>query len=232
MKPWITLEMDDLLPILQKYDTSEFIEHLNKQLDYQTPLKELSDLLLGIQKGLYWKHQNIEKVLLLSEKIMEFLESHPDASARHKSPVLYNIASFTCPWWSDSLDISVKQGKIGLQAAIELVELRKKYNFEPIKMSGGLWILAGHYLYTAKDYQKAFSTYTQSEKLAAGVPSEKMSPLLVSNSIEGQARTEFLLGDSLKGEELMEKAMQLYNKSEDEYSKGEADIFLKLVNSL
>lgn len=220
------LTNEELIDKVQGMDNSEYETFVSKIKDISD--FNLFDKLIGLQKDVYWKGQDLGRVLLVSKAILAFLDKSPDATPRSKSSILYNMASFTCPWWSDSLDITKEQADQGLQAAKDVLKLRENNNFEPIKQSGAMWILACHYLYTAKDSEKAIEYFTKSESIARSVPEDKLSPLLVGNSLEGIGRTEILVNQNYeKGEQKIHEAMDIYRKNEDEYSEGEAKLFLE-----
>lgn len=188
---------------------------------------ELFSKQIGLQKSLYWKEHNIPRVVSYTHKAVNFVESHPDGTPRQVTSLLYNLASFTCPWWSDSLDISSGEAQTGLEAAKRLVAIREEHQFEKMKLAGGYWILASHYMYTSKDFAKAKEFYDKTIEFAEQARDDKLYYLLKGNSIEGIGRAKILCNNDQSGKEDITKAIEIYKEAEDDYSTGEAEVFLK-----
>ncbi len=226
---WSELSDDQLVEHLKDLNPEALAIELETMLSSGLDFKEMNNTLIDVQKKLYWKLQRLDLIIQLTHRCVEFLESHQETTAATISPYLYNLASFTAPWWSDSLQVSEEQGKEGWNASKKLVELRTANNFDTIKIAGAHWILAVHEAYTTKDTQRAIEEFNRTEEMARSVPQEKMSALLVGNSIEGVGRAKLLSGDA-SGRADVKRAQELYRESEDEYRLGESDIFLKSIN--
>lgn len=175
--------------------------------------------LLDLQRRLYWDVKDLPKVLELTEFALSRIKG------KSQSPFLYNLASFTCPWWSDSLEIREDLGQSGLEAAKELLQLRQSGEFEPIKVAGAHWILGCHYLYTARNYDGAVEHFTRAAQMARVVDHEH-AYLIEGNSIEGIGRAKVLLRKE-DGSKEFKRAREIYSSAKDDYSISELDAFLQ-----
>lgn len=188
--------------------------------DLDMVLKNVDDqTLLNLQLKLYWEAKHLSKMA----EVTRYALSCVEGAAR--SPLLYNLAAFTCPWWSDSLEVEPELAKMGLEASRELLELRSSQGFEPIKVAGAHWILGCHYLYTDRNYERAVGHFLKAKELASSVEHEH-SYLIAGNAIEGIGRAKKLLKGDNASEEF-QRARKIYSDAQDEYSLSEMEAFLK-----
>ncbi len=187
------------------------LEELLEQGDIETLSK--------FQTKIYWEEKDLVKMVSTTQKILNTIQGGG------KDPFLYNLASFTCPWWSDSLPVNQTEAETGMNAALELLELRQSQKTPDTKLAGANWILAVHYLYTERNSKEAISHFQESIKLVKN-NTDEFSKLVNANSIEGIGRVKVLLHKEDHPEEL-ESARNAYIASNDEYSLKELEYFLQ-----
>ncbi|MCY3415062.1 MAG: hypothetical protein INQ03_25650 [Candidatus Heimdallarchaeota archaeon] len=210
----VKLELED-----NKLDT---LEKIGKDHDPEHAMQ----IYLDIQRSLYWKAKSPVLVEILTREVLHWISKTfgPDLDML-ASPLMNNLGSFTLPWWSDSLDLTHEQKEYGFEVSYKLVELRKRYNAPPLKISGAQWLLASHYLYSLKDKNKALELYEEAMEPAL-VSKDKESTFMRACCLEGMARTKHLLESVGSSMTLFQDAVTEYKKIEDEYNLTEVKHFL------
>lgn len=192
--------------------------------DINKSLGVLNELLISF----YWKEKNLDRVFRIGSEAIKLAKEHDLEKSMVLSPIYYNLGSYTCPWWSDSLEISDEQAKEGMIVVKILLEMRESNDVELIKIAGAQWLLAAHYLYYAKDEENAIRYFELARKNAKEANDEELSDFLAANSTEGIGRTKIMLGNNIdEGAPLIKEAMKTYTEKEDMYSTKEAIVFLE-----
>jgi tetratricopeptide (TPR) repeat protein len=176
---------------------------------------------LALQGDLYWEKRNLEAVLAVSAFGRTYAASIPQREA--ENVLLYNTASFTLPWWSDSLPTTPWQRRLGYEAARMLISLRKNLNKGPADFSKAYWVLGAHHLYRG-NLEDAIDTFNEALVTAREVREKNLEAC----ALEGLGRTRIRLSprDRKWGYESLGEARSLYSEVGDTFNLAELEKFL------
>ncbi len=176
---------------------------------------------LSLQNHVHWEKKDLEAVLALSRFAVEFARRAGNKEA--ENVILFNVASFTLPWWSDSLQATPWFRDQGLSAARRIISLRKDLGKSPVDVSQGHWILGAHHLYRG-DVPDAVFHFNRSLALAR----EAGDKNLEASALEGLGRTRVRLvpDDRDWGFESLGEARALYGEAGDAFNLKEVERFL------
>ncbi|MHC5037565.1 MAG: hypothetical protein ACYTHM_09650 [Planctomycetota bacterium] len=190
-------------------------------LEQQGDSTEVLKRYLGLQGDLYWEKKDLEAVLALSGFGRAFAERHGRREA--ENVLLYNIGTFTLPWWSDSLPSTPWQRLRGFNAARAVLFLRRTLGKESGDLSKAYWLLGAHHLYrgNAAPAVENFSS-------ALAKAREARDKNLEACALEGLGRTRVRLlpKDRDWGFESLGEARTLYAEVGDKFNLGELERFM------
>ena len=176
---------------------------------------------LGLQGELYWDRKNVEAVLAVTGFARAYATLHDRKEA--ENILLFNTASFTLPWWRDSLDTTPWQRELGIRAAQRLIGLRRELGKGPADLSKGYWVYGAHQFYrgNARAAVNGFNKALVSAR-------EAEDKNLEATALEGLGRTRIRLLPKERdwGFESLGEAKALYTEAGDKYNLGELEHFL------
>ncbi|MCU0723682.1 MAG: hypothetical protein MUC63_08715, partial [Planctomycetes bacterium] len=132
--------------------------------------------------------------------------------------LLYNLSTFTLPWWSDSLEATAGEREEGLGAADRVLALRRKLGKGPADLSKAHWALGAHRLLRG-DAAPAIEAFNAAV-VAAREAGDKG---LEACALDGLARTRLFLvpAERAWGLETLREAKALYEEAKDSLNLGE-----------
>ncbi|MHC4781363.1 MAG: hypothetical protein ACYTFG_22540 [Planctomycetota bacterium] len=176
---------------------------------------------LGLQGELYWEKKDLKAVL----SITGFARTYAvlGGSLEAENVVLFNTASFTLPWWRDSLDTTPWQREQGLHAAQKLVAMRHDLGKGPADLSKGHWVLGAHEFFRGNAVSAVGSF-----NVALTHAREGGDKNLEATALEGLGRTRVRLIPKERdwGFESLGEARALYAEAGDKYNLSELEHFL------
>lgn len=173
------------------------------------------------QTATYWQRKDLDLVISISNKAEKYCRKQGKENTLLLSPVYYNLASFTLPWWSDSLPLSQEQKDLGYSTATNLLNLRRQNNDQTHKIAGALWMVAGHCLYAKEDGDEAIKYFSLGIEEAER-SEDHIAPFMKAQCQEGIGRVHWILTkDQSLANQWFTKAEAFYKESEDNYSLGE-----------
>ncbi len=205
----------------RKYYTDIQILDDVDEMELGKALAKYNELILD----LYWKSKDLKAVVDVGKRAFRLAERKGEPSHPRLSPIGYNIASFTAPWWSDSIPVTPQQARFGLDIARLTLELRLHGGFDPIKISGIRWLIGVHQLYTMGDREAALKEFKDSKRIAMDSEDETKG-FMDACTEEGIGRTEYLLGNKEVGYKHLRWAEEKYSLIDDNYSIAELKYFL------
>jgi len=209
--------LDEIWELWNSHRRADISHQVQSDGDATTVLKRY----LSLQGDLYWEKKNVEAVLALSRFGGAYAQETGQKEA--ENVLLYNTASFTLPWWSDSLPTTPWQRRQGFEAAHRILALRKELGKGPADFSKANWVLGAHNLYRG-DAKTAVADFNEALVLAR----EAGEKNLEACALEGLGRTRIRLsrGDREWGFENMGEARALYGEVGDKFNLEELEVFL------
>jgi hypothetical protein len=176
---------------------------------------------LGLQGELYWDKKDMQAVLGITGFARTYASKHDSREA--DNVLLFNTASFTIPWWRDSLDTTPWQREIGIRAARRLIGLRRELDKGPADNSKAFWVLGAHELYRG-NARRALDRFNEALVNAR----EAGDKNLEATALEGLGRTRVRMIPSERdwGFENLGEARALYAEAGDKYNLAELEHFL------
>lgn len=176
---------------------------------------------LGLQGDLHWEKKDLSAVLSLSHFALHYARKRSRREA--ENVLLYNVASFTLPWWTDSLPSTPWQRRQGLESAAALLPLRATLNKGAADFSKAHWVLGAHHL-----YRGAAEPAVEQFNLAVVRARECSEKNLEACALEGLGRTRVRLVPRERewGFENLGEARALYNEVGDSFNLKELEAFL------
>ncbi|MHC4601438.1 MAG: hypothetical protein ACYS47_20775, partial [Planctomycetota bacterium] len=176
---------------------------------------------LSLQGELYWDRKDLEAVLAVTGFAMDYAARNNRGEA--ENVLLFNTASFTLPWWRDSLDTTPWQRELGIRAAQRLIGLRRELGKGPADLSKGYWVYSAHHFYRG-NARAAVNGFNKALVQAR----EAGDKNLEATALEGLGRTRVRLLPKERdwGFESLGEARALYAEAGDKYNLGELEHFL------
>ena len=175
---------------------------------------------LALQGQLYWKRSDLEAALAISRFGLAYARKAGNREA--ENVLLFNVATFTLPWWYDSLPATSGQRDEGLEASQRLLALRKDLGKGPADLSKVLWVLGAHH-YVRGDPGRSVVHFNAAVVQARAAGDKGLEAC----ALEGlcRARIRLVPGERAWGLETLSEAKALYEEAGDEYNRKELEAF-------
>lgn len=206
------MEPNALLDRLWEFWTTGRRQEIVPLIEGQGDAEDVLKLYLTLQGGLFWQRRDLAAVLAVSRWGIEFARRHHNLEA--ENVLLYNVSTFTLPWWSDSLPTTPGQREQGRNAAQRLVGLREHMGKRADDLSMAQWVCGAHAMFSG-DLDEAAEAFLAAVEEAKVVGDKGLEAC----AVEGMGRAVTLLDPMVRDEglETLDQADQLYREAGEKY---------------